>query len=311
MARTDELTASTSLGAIVRLIRPRQWTKNLLVFAALLFTAGFQDPAKLQAVLLAFTAMCFVSSSIYVLNDLVDVERDRRHPKKRFRPIASGEVSPGVAKALCGLLAAIGAALTFSLGHIAAQGIVLGYVALQGLYNLWLKRQPILDVFTIALGFILRAWLGAAVLLVPISAWLLFCTGALALLLGFGKRRHEFLLQGEDRESSRESLGHYSKTALDGMVLVAAGSAAMSYGIYAIDSPTAAKHPALVFTCLFVFYGIYRYVFLLFANGEGGEPENVLLKDPHILTSVVLFVITAALAMTGLQAPFIEGGSPK
>lgn len=293
--------------SILRLLRPKQWVKNLLVFAALLFTRSYLDMEKVGLAGAAFLAMCLVSSAIYVLNDLMDVERDRRHPVKRNRPLASGAVPRGLAMALVPILLIGGLATGAWIGR-SALALLLGYVALQGLYNLGLKRQPVADVFTISLGFVLRAALGAAAIAVGVSGWLLFCTGALALLLGFGKRRHEFILQGEDRESSRESLGHYSRQALDALILTSAGGAAMSYGVYSIESPTAERNPGLILTSLFVFYGIYRYVYLLLARDEGGEPETLLLRDPHMILTVILYTLSVLMAMSGFAVPFVEGG---
>ena len=180
------------------------------------------------------------------------------------------------------------------------------YVGMQILYNWRLKHVPVADVFTIAIGFVLRAVLGAAAIAVNISGWLLFCTGALALMLGFAKRRTEFILQGSDRESSRESLIHYSRSALDAIVVMFAAGAAMSYGIYTLQSKTAQRFPGLILTSLFVFYGITRYVLLIFTIDEGGEPADVLFKDRHMIASVLLFVAAAVLAMSGFRLPFIE-----
>ncbi len=291
---------------VVRLVRPKHWLKGLLVFAALLFTRGYTDGAKVILSLEAFAAMSLVSSAVYVLNDLLDVDRDRQHPVKKNRPLASGAVSKPVALLLIAICGLGGLAIGYLLGP-ASIAVLIGYLVLQALYNLGLKHQPVADVFCISTGFVLRASLGAAAINVAVSGWLLFCTGALALLLGFGKRRHEFILQGEARESSRESLAHYTRPALDGMILTAAGSAAMSYGIYSIQSPTAQQHPALILSSLWVFYGVYRYLFLLLANDEGGEPENLMFRDPHLVVSVVCFVITVLAAMGGLNIPFIEG----
>jgi 4-hydroxybenzoate polyprenyltransferase len=289
----------------LRLLRPKQWTKGLLVFGALLFSKTYLDPVKCERAILAFWAIAFVSSAIYVLNDLFDIERDRRHPVKRTRPLASGEVSKQTAIVLIAVFGSAGLALTAYLGTPTME-VVGAYIGLQVLYNGGLKKQPVADVFCLSLGFVLRAALGAASISVGLSGWILFCTGALALLLGFGKRRHEWVLQGDDRATSRESLAGYNRTTLEGLLLMAAASAAMSYGIYSVESPTARQYPSLILTSLFVFYGIYRYVYLLLAQDEGGEPENLLFKDRHLVLSVTLFLVTAVLAMSGFRLPFIE-----
>lgn len=292
--------------ATIKLLRPKQYTKNLLVFTALLFTLGSQTNEGLTKTLIAFAAMCLLSSAVYVFNDLLDVERDRLHPVKRNRPIASGAV-PVPWAAVIGFVALGGAAALGALLPRAAIAVLAAYVVVQVLYNgAGLKRVPVTDVFLISVGFVLRAALGAAAIDVKMSGWLLFCTGALALTLGFGKRRHEFILQGEDRTRSRESLAGYSKTALDALVLMCATSSAISYAIYSIESETARRHPMLILTTLFVAYGVCRYVLVVFSRDEGGEPENLLLRDPHIIASVVLFVAAAVLALSGDWSPILD-----
>jgi 4-hydroxybenzoate polyprenyltransferase len=300
--------AASPVPGPLRLLRPHQWTKGLLVFAALLFTRSFTDLHRLEETVEAFFAIAMLSSAVYVFNDLLDAPRDRMHPTKRKRPIASGEVTVPQAIALLIVCLGLGIGLSVPLG-VPVLAVVGCYLALQLAYNFGLKRQPVADVFCIASGFVLRAALGAAAIHVAISGWLLFCTGALALLLGFGKRRHEFLLQGEDRGRSRESLESYTREALDAMILTAAASAAMSYGIYSVDSPTAHQFPGLILTAPFVFYGIYRYLWLIFGRNEGGEPEMLLLHDRHVIASVLFFVAAALVAMSGLTIPLIDTGS--
>jgi 4-hydroxybenzoate polyprenyltransferase len=293
--------------AILQLIRPKQWSKNLLVFAALLFTGHFGNSGPIVRALAAFVAMCAISSSAYILNDLLDVERDRAHPTKKNRPIASGRVSTPVAVVLCLLLLALGVGLAVWLGPGAT--ILVGfYILIQISYNAIWKQVPLSDVFIIATGFILRAILGAAALDVKISGWLLFCTGSLALMLGFGKRRHEYLLQGDRRSKSREVLAGYNLETLTAFVVMCSVCAAQGYAMYALESQTAKTHPDLVITTVFVFYGVFRYVYVALRNNEGGEPENLLFRDPHILVTILLFVITAVLAMKGLlHLGMIEG----
>jgi 4-hydroxybenzoate polyprenyltransferase len=296
------------LRGVVRLLRPKQWSKNVLVFAALLFTANFAEPSLVLPALMAFAAMCLASSGTYVLNDLADLGRDRAHPIKRRRPLASGEVPTVLAYLLAPVLVLSGLLVAASI-NVASLIVVLAYLLLQALYNGALKRLPIADVFTIAFGFILRAALGAASIEVGISSWLLLCTGALALLVGFGKRRSEFISQGDLRGETRESLGGYSRSALDALVIVSACVSALCYGIYSVESPTALRYPALILTAPFVFYGICRYLLLVFGTDEGGEPETLLLRDPHIVGSVVLFILAALIAMSGVQLPILEGGT--
>jgi 4-hydroxybenzoate polyprenyltransferase len=292
--------------AVLVLLRPKQWSKNLLVFAALLFTGSFTRPDLALLALIAFAAMCAISSATYIVNDLVDVERDRLHPKKRLRPLAAGEVPKGVAAATAVLLVLAAFGLPLAFLNTSSLALIAAYVLLQILYNGGLKRVPVADVYLIATGFVLRAALGAAAIHVQISAWLLFCTGALALMLGFGKRRNEFILQGETRAESRESLVSYNRAALDALVIMFACAAAICYGIYCIHSQTAQRFPALILTSLFVFYGITRYVLLIFTQDEGGEPADVLFRDRHIVAAVLLFVLSAMLAISGVALPIVE-----
>jgi len=287
------------------LLRPKQWTKNLLVFAALLFVGKFRDPHMVALALQAFFAMCLASSAVYVVNDLRDIERDRRHPRKKTRPLAAGTVKPPAAIVIAILCLVGSLALAFFINH-SSLAIIGIYLVMQVLYNAWLKNVAVADVFCIGVGFVLRAALGAAALQVQISGWLLFCTGALSLMLGFSKRRNEFLTVPENG-TTRESLESYSKPALDALVGIFACGAALCYGIYSLESPTAKKYPGLVLTSLFVFYGIARYVLIVFSQDEGGEPETLLYKDPHILMSVLLFVLTSVLALSGFKIPLVTG----
>lgn len=290
---------------IVLLLRPKQWSKNVLVTAAWLFSGRLTDPDAAFKVFLAFVAMTAASSTVYIVNDVLDVKRDRNHPTKRNRPIASGAVPVGLALAFAGVTCAVALTVAWSLNKSSFL-LVAFYVVLQTAYNLKLKSVPILDVYVIATGFVLRAVLGATALSVAISGWFLFCTGALALMLGFAKRRHEFLLLGDAVGQSRESLAHYTRPALDALVTVFACGAAMCYGIYTLESTTASEHPSIILTAPFVFYGITRYLLLVFKKDEGGEPADLLYGDLHIAGSVVLFIGSAVLAMSGLTLPFLE-----
>lgn len=288
-----------TLAAIWRLLRPKQWSKNLLVLAAPIFAAVLKEPDAAKATCIAFAAMCLVSSGTYVANDILDAKRDREHPTKKNRPIAAGLISLSTGIAMAVVLIAVGLGLTFLL-NTSSLVLLLVYLLLQFLYNLGLKKVPIADVFTISLGFIIRAMLGAYAVWVPISGWLLFCTGALALMLGFAKRRNEFILQGEAKATSRESLAGYTKVGLDALVVMTATGAAICYGIYTVDSSTAAKFPTIIITSIFVVYGIARYVLIVFGKDEGGEPADLLFKDPQLLACVTLFVLSAILAVSGV-----------
>ncbi len=298
------MTEVVNLVAYLRLVRPKQWTKNLLVFAALIFTKRFLDPDSVLLTLWAFVALSLVSSAVYVLNDLLDAESDREHPVKRFRPIASGQVArwqAWVLGAVC-FLAGLAVSAAISVWFLSGIG---WYLLLQLLYNLLFKHHPVVDVAAISLGFVIRAAVGAIALETDISGWLLLCTGALALLLASAKRRHEFILQGDNRGNSRKVLVHYTQPSLDAMVMFSAAVAALTFGVYAIESPTARHYPGLVVTVPFVVFGILRYLFLVFAKERGGEPEN-LVFEPQMLLTIVGFLVAALWAMTGQRLPHIN-----
>ncbi|MFY9235323.1 MAG: decaprenyl-phosphate phosphoribosyltransferase [Fimbriimonadaceae bacterium] len=303
-AKTKEAAPGSVAGGLLRLMRLKQWTKNLFVFAAPLFVLDKLPPGAWPLILLTFAAMCLISSSTYILNDVLDVEHDRQHPIKKSRPIAAGTVPVGFALAVALVLFAGGLALAGTAGRDVLGGVGV-YLGLQVLYNLVGRRVPVLDVFLISLGFVVRAVLGAVAINVPISSWLLLCTGALALLLGFGKRRHEFILQAGNTRS-RKTLEGYNRAVLDNFLVMTALGAAISYAVYAIQSKNAIEHPGLILSTPFVFYAIFRYIYVVFATDEGGEPESLLFRDPHIVASIVLFVVSIILAMSGLKMEFLN-----
>lgn len=304
LSSEDKIGRPVKLTALIRLLRPKQWTKNLLVFAALIFAQEYGDRGQVLLAFWAFVALCLVSSAVYSVNDVLDAEADRSHPTKRSRPIAAGELSAVAGLATMAVCLAAGTVVGAHVGPRFLFGLY-GYVFLQALYNLWLKRAPVIDVMTISTGFVLRAALGAVAISAYISGWLLFCTGTLALLLASAKRRHEFHLLGDERGESRTALVGYSGSALDAMVVFSASLSGIAYGIYAIESQTAERHPSLILTVPFVVFGILRYLFLTFAKDEGGEPESVLLGDWQIMLAVVLFLVAAFYAMGGYDIPFL------
>lgn len=281
---------------LFQLLRPKQWTKNFLVFAPLLFTASWNSLQSWQVSLIALVALCLTSSCSYILNDLRDIERDRAHPTKRNRPIASGAVSKETATGLglvCGLVGlGIGALVSFDL--VTA---VLGFFGIHLFYIFFAKQQPVLDVTIISLGYVLRPVVGAVALQVPVSGWLVFCTGSLALLLATIKRRQEFLALGSD-SSTRPTLRLYSIELLNMLVGIGASLSILTYGIYAIESPTAKAHPLIIASLPFVLYGVLRYVYLAFGQQQGEEPESVVFSDVHLVSCLFLFVTTTAYAMS-------------
>jgi 4-hydroxybenzoate polyprenyltransferase len=276
-------------GALLAAMRPHQWTKNLLVFAALIFAQRMFDPASVLLAVAAFAAFCAASSASYLFNDVVDAEGDRNHPVKCRRPVASGELSVRTALGWSGVLAA--GALAAGLALRPEFGAVLGgYLVLQLAYSTVLKHEVILDVLCISASFLLRAYGGGVVIGVPISKWLVICAGLLALFLALAKRRHE-LLGVEDAANHRRSLAEYSPQMLDQMIAVATASTLVAYALYTMSPETVNKFGTdrLSLTIPFVLYGIFRYLYLVYSREEGGSPSRHLLTDKPLLIDVVLY----------------------
>ena len=287
---------------LLRALRPSQWIKNLIVLAAYFFARwdpGQQAHASGSAAALRVAAaaglFCLISSSIYLVNDIRDVEADRAHPVKRRRPIASGELSlpaAGMAAFLL-LLAGLGGGFLLSAPFCL---LACGYVALQLAYTLGLKRVALLDVFIIASGFVLRAMAGALVIDVRISPWLLLCTFLLALFLGLCKRRHEKrLLADEHAQQHREALADYDERLLDLLIGIAGASTVVAYAIYTLEKDTVARFGTsnLGLTIPFVVFGVFRYLDLVYRHEQGGRPEKVLLTDRSLIATVLLYALTA------------------
>ncbi|MCH7760496.1 decaprenyl-phosphate phosphoribosyltransferase [candidate division TA06 bacterium] len=299
-------------------LRPKQWTKNLVLFAGLLFSKNLLDSSLLFKTFLAFLLFCLLSSSVYLLNDIIDLEKDRRHPRKSKRPIASGRLSSKKAMGFSVAFATIGIVLSYLLDP--SFGIsALVFLLLMLLYIFLLKRVVILDVLAIALGFVLRAVAGALVIHVEISSWLLVCTILLALFLALSKRRHELVLfnveltlkqvQGRNSElslrtpqppiPSRKGLAEYSPHLLDQMISVVSATLVMSYALYTMDPQTVEKFHTrgLAFTIPFVLYGIFRYLYLIYKREEGGTPETTLLQDKPLLANCGLWILAVGLIL--------------
>jgi 4-hydroxybenzoate polyprenyltransferase len=286
--------------SLFRSLRPSQWTKNLIVFAALLFgergdAPAFLDPAAIGRAIAAFLIFCALSGVVYLINDVADREKDRLHPLKRNRPIASGAVSPRLAMGTAVVLAA--AALTGSYLLRPAVALVgLIYIALQAMYSGPLKHVVIIDVLTIAIGFVLRAVGGAVAIDVPISHWLLILTILLALFLALSKRRHELVLLADGATSHRPILEEYSPYLLDQMIAVVTASTLISYVIYSVSPETVQKFHTdyLGLTLIFPLYGIFRYLYLVHQKEGGGSPSEMLLNDRPLLLCVALWAIAVA-----------------
>ncbi|HWK79194.1 MAG TPA: decaprenyl-phosphate phosphoribosyltransferase [Thermomicrobiales bacterium] len=283
--------AGGGLKAWVRLLRPIQWTKNAIVFAALVFARLFDKPEAVVDSVLAFIAFCAISSTIYIFNDWRDIERDRHHPTKRARPLASGVIAPQAALVVAAVLAVGGCAIAaFVSWKLLA--VCLAYLAMMVMYSVSWKHIVILDVFIIAGGFILRAVAGAAAVGVAVSSWLLLCTFFLSLFLGFCKRRNEISTLVGDAEAHRPSLRGYSIPVLDQFIALTAASTLMAYSMYTFVSAFVPQDDSMMLTIPFVAFAVARYLFLVYGRNLGGSPESVLLKDRPLFLSIFGWGIT-------------------
>ena len=271
-------------------MRPRQWSKNLLVFAGLVFAAKLGDASRWVEALAAFAAYCAISSAAYLVNDVRDREDDRLHPVKRARPIARGELSVRAALGLATVLAAVALALVAALGPVSV-AFLLAFAALQAGYTLALKHIVLLDVLAIGALFVIRAAAGAAAVDVRISPWLLLCTALLALFLALAKRRGELVLVGARQAPGRPVLEGYSLELVDQLVAVVASSTVLAYSVYTL---TARDSKALLATVPFVIFGVFRYLLLVHRDDVGEEPEQVLLTDVPIILAVAGWIVSAA-----------------
>ncbi len=284
---------------MLRLLRPKQWTKNLLLFAALLFAERLLDPSAVLEALLAFVAFCLASSSVYVVNDLVDVERDRAHPEKRHRPLASGQVSQGKALVLTLALTGSSLALAFWLGRPFGTATVV-YLCLSHFYSFVGKNIVLLDTLLVALGFVLRAVAGALAIEVPYSDWFVLCTLFVALFIALSKRKAE-LQAGGANSGSRPVLAKYTANSLTAFTGTSMAAAVISYSLYVQDvlAENGSQFRLLLFTVPIVIVAIFRY-FLLVDSGRAGEkPEETLLKDRALQLSILGFMIVAIAAFYG------------
>lgn len=313
MAHSLEIEKSRARGAAVmiellRAMRPKEWIKNIFVFAAIAFakdtitgTPLWQEPGKLLIVGIAFVLFCMAASAIYLINDLVDIEKDRAHPKKKNRPLASGRLSPAVARVAAVLLLVVVLPGAFMLDYNAGQPLwrnidfglaLLSYVLIQGvLYSYYLKNIVILDIFTIAAGFVLRAVAGALVLDIQITYWLLMCMGLLALFLGLAKRRAELILLENGAGEHRRILAEYSLPMLDQMISIITAATIIAYTMFTTNAETLPRKPfpIMLITVPVVIYLIFRYLYLMYKHGEGGSPADLIIKDVPFLVAGALW----------------------
>jgi 4-hydroxybenzoate polyprenyltransferase len=287
--------------AVGRQLRTRQWTKNLVLFAGVVFSHHFSEPGELARAAQGFIAFCLLASSVYTLNDLQDIERDRVHPKKKLRPIPSGRLSTPTAWVLVVVLLLLGTAISVPLGtgFLVVAGL---YYGLNLAYSLWLKRVVLVDVMLIALGFVLRAVAGVEALhqKEEISPWLLICTLFLALFLAVCKRRQERVLLADQAEDHRRTLSEYPPELVDQLIPVVTATTVIAYAIYTVNQATVEKFgtDGLVYTVPFVVYGVFRYLYLVYRRQRGGSPSEVLLTDAPTLINVLLWIGTVLLILS-------------
>lgn len=281
---------------IFKEMRPRQWTKNVFVFAALVFDRQLTVLSSLERTAAAFAIFCLLSSSVYLINDVMDVEADRNHPIKKNRPIAAGNLPIPVALIIAGLLIIISLTASFFLSKELAI-IAVVYLLVNLAYSKWLKHFPLIDVMIIAFGFVLRVIAGVSVIEVErFSPWLYIVMSLLALYIGFGKRRAEMtVLTNESNSSHRKVLDGYSLTLIDQLLTIVSATTLIAYCLYTFSAPNLPENHAMMLTIPFVMYGIFRYLFLIQIKNKGGEPEELLLKDRPLQVTIFLWGLSVLL----------------
>jgi 4-hydroxybenzoate polyprenyltransferase len=277
--------------AYIELMRPKQWYKNLLLFVGLVFSKELGELDLVFLAALGFLAFCALSGSVYTLNDIIDRERDRLHPRKVLRPIPSGRVSVGSAVTFSAILLVVGLLASSYIGWLFLLA-ALAYLAEGISYSLYLKNIVIVDAIALAAGFVIRAYAGTVAANVPISAWLVICVFLLALFLTFGKRRHELSLLGDQAENHREILKHYTLHMVEDMMSVSTATLIMAYAMYTF----LATNQYMMFTIPFAIYGLLRYTFLVHMKDKGGEPEQIF-RDTPSLVNIILWVVAVVLIL--------------
>lgn len=280
--------------AIIQAMRPKQWIKNGVIFAALVFDRqlGLNNLPALVRTFAGFILFCLLSGVVYIINDITDVEADRNHPQKKNRPVASGKLPLNTARITAIVLLVVIFPLAYWLSPLFAL-VALAYFVLNLVYSKWLKHIPIIDVFAIALGFVLRVMAGTALITVSrFSPWLYVVTSLGALMIGFGKRRSEIALLAEAANSHRKVLDGYSLAMLDQFITIVSATTIVAYSLYTFSAPNLPDNDVMMLTIPFVVYGIFRYIYLLQADQIGGAPEELFLKDYPIQAAVILWGIS-------------------
>jgi 4-hydroxybenzoate polyprenyltransferase len=293
------------LVGLIKTMRPKQWTKNVFVFAALVFDKKMVVWEYLARTVAGFVLLCLVSGTVYIINDLADAENDRQHPKKRLRPIASGKLGTGAAIAAVILIPLIALPLSFVLSPLFGALLSL-YLVVQIAYSLWLKDLVIVDVMIIASGFLLRVAAGVPLVEAErFSPWLYVCMLLGALLVGFGKRRHELLLLKENANSHRQSLEDYNLQLLDHAITIVTASTLLAYALYTFSAKGLPEDNSMMLTIPFVLYAVFRYLYLIHVKGIGGEPEDIILSDRPFQVSFLLWGVSVIVILYVI--PWLQG----
>ncbi len=283
--------------ALIKTLRPKQWIKNGFVFVPLIFDVKIFQAQPLLRSLGGFALLCLISGAVYLINDLVDIERDRRHPIKCHRPLASGQLSRSMAVVAAILIPVVTLPLAYLLDPLFGL-IALGYFVLHVAYSFWLKNVVIVDVMAVAAGFVLRVAAGVPLVWAErFSPWLYVFTTLLALFLALGKRRQEIALLKENASHIRTILDHYNLQFLDEMMAVVTAGTVMTYALYTFSAPNLPKDHTMMLTIPFVIYGIFRYLYVIHVRGDGGAPDEVVLTDRPLQISVLLFGISVILIL--------------
>jgi 4-hydroxybenzoate polyprenyltransferase len=290
--------------SLIKTMRPKQWIKNVFVFAPLVFDKKLIELNYLARTIAGFILLCVISGAVYIINDLVDAEKDRQHPRKRNRPIASGQLGTGAAIAAAILIPLVTLPLGFLLVPLFGAILTL-YLLIQIAYSFWLKNVVIIDVMLIAAGFLLRVAAGVPLVDAErFSPWLYVCMMLVSLLIGFGKRRHELVLLKENANAHRQSLEEYNLQLLDHAISIVTASTLLAYALYTFSAEGLPTNHAMMLTIPFVLYAVFRYLYLIHVKGIGGEPEEIILSDRPFQASILLWGLSVVAVLYGL--PWLE-----
>lgn len=289
------------ISGLLKTMRPKQWAKNIFVFAPLVFDVKLTNLHYLSQVIAGFVLLCLVSGAVYIINDLVDIEKDRQHPRKRLRPLPSGQLGivQAIIAATCILLVSLPAGFLL---HPVFGAVLTAYLLIQIAYSFWLKNIVIIDVLIIAAGFLLRVAAGVPLVEAErFSPWLYLSMMLLALLIGFGKRRHELVLLKENANAHRHSLQEYNLILLDHTITIVTASTLLTYALYTFSAPNLPSNHSMMLTIPFVLYGIFRYLYLIHVKGMGGAPEEIIFSDRPLMLTILLWGLSVIIVMYVLR----------